>query len=134
MTEKALKSLYYSTFHSYLIYGIQIYSCANQTNLNQIILKQKKAVRCILNARYNAHTGELFKDLKILPFDYLSSFFKLKFMYEYKNNLLPRSFDNLWNIRGVMNGDHLLRNNYEFTVPRFRLSLVERLPLHWSPG
>ena len=137
LTEKALKSLYYSTFHSYLIYGIQIYSCANQTNLNQIILKQKKAVRCIKNARYNAHTGELFKDLKILPFDCLSSFFKLKFMYEYKNKLLPRSFDNLWNIRGVMNGDHLLRNNYEFTVPRFRLSLVERLPLcsipdHWN--
>ena len=35
-----------------------------------------------------------------------------------------------------MNGDHLLRNNNEFTVPRFRLNLVERLPLcsipdHW---
>ena len=41
LTEKALKSLYYSTFHSHLIYGIQIYSCANQTNLNPIILKQK---------------------------------------------------------------------------------------------
>ena len=137
LTEKALKSLYYSTFHSHLIYGIQIYSCANQTNLHPIILKQKKAIRCIKNARYNAHTGELFKNLKILPFGSLSSFFKLKFMYEYKNNLLPRSFNNLWNIRGVMNGDHLLRNNNEFTVPRFRLSLVERLPLcsipdHWN--
>ena len=58
-------------------------------------------------------------------------------MYEYKNHLLPRSFVNLWNIRGSMNGNHLLRNNNEFTVPRFRLSLVERLPLcsfpnHWN--
>ena len=89
------------------------------------------------NARNNAHTGEILKNLKILPFDSLTSFFKLIFMYEYKNNLLPRSFDNLWNIRGVMNRDHLLRNNNEFTVPRFLLSLVERLPLcsipdHWN--
>ena len=137
LTEKALKSLYYSLFHSHLIYGIQIYSCASPSNLNQIIIKQKKAVRCIKNSRYNAHSGILFKELKILPFESLCSYFKLKFMYEYKNHLLPRSFVNLWNIRGSMNGNHLLRNNNEFTVPRFRLSLVERLPLcsfpnHWN--
>ena len=42
---------------------------------------------------------------------------------------------------GVMNEDHLWRNinNNEFTVPCFRLSLVERLPLcsipdHWNKG
>ena len=46
-----------------------------------------------------------------------------------KYTLLPRSFNNLWNIKGAMNGDNLLRNNNEFTVPRFRLNLVERLPL-----
>ena len=152
--------MYYSTFHSHLIYGIQIYSCVNQTNLNSIILKQKqKAIRCIKNARYNAHTGELFKNLKYIrpqqknlyalhalfyiytsgngsnfrgtlsnfckskkciilnvhyhPGSKKSKFdmtlnrhspFKLQFMYENKNNLLPRSFNNLWNIRGVMNG------------------------------
>ena len=125
LTEKALKSLYYSTFHCHLIYGILIYSCAYQSNLNSLLIKQKKAVRCITNSQYNAHTGPLFKKLKILPFESLTLFFRLKFMFEFKNNLLPRSFTNVWQYRGDLNGNHLLRNNQEFNIPRFRLTIVK---------
>ena len=129
LTEKALISLYYSTFHCHLIYGILIYSCAYQTNLNSLIIKQKKAIRCITNSRYNLHTGPLLKELKILPFESLMLFFRLKFMFEYKNNLLPRSFENVWQYRGELNGNRILRNNDEYNIPRFRITLVEKLPL-----
>jgi exonuclease III len=129
LTTKALKSLYYSIFHCHLIHGILIYTCASPSNLKGIFVKQKMAVRCIKNARYNEHSGPLFKALKILPLQALSLYFKLKFMYEYKNNLLPRSFGNLWQYRGELNGNYMLRNSNEFNVPRFRISLVERLPL-----
>lgn len=134
LTESALKTLYYSTFHCHLIYGILIYTCAYQSNLNSLIIKQKKAIRCITNSQYNAHTGPLFKKQKILPFESLILFFRLKFMFEYKNNLMPRSFANVWQYRGNLNGNHLLRNNSEFNIPRFRITLVEKLPLCSFPA
>jgi len=55
-------------------------------------------------------------------------------MFEFKNNLLPRSFTNVWQYRGDLNGNHLLRNNQEFNIPRFRLTLVEKLPLCSFPA
>ena len=134
LTEKALKTLYYSTFHCHLIYGILIYTCAYQSNLNSLIIKQKKAIRYITNSQYNAHTGPLLKKQKILPFESLILFFRLKFMFEYKNNLMPRSFENVWQYRGNLNGNHLLRNNSEFNIPRFRITLVEKLPLCSFPA
>ena len=94
LTEKALISLYYSTFHCHLIYGILIYSCAYQTNLNSLIIKQKKAIRCITNSMYNVHTGPLLKKLKILPFESLKLFLRLKFMFNYGIRLKFISYTN----------------------------------------
>ena len=127
LTETAMKCLYFSIFHCHLVYGILIYSCASPTNLSNIKIKQKMAVRCIKQATYYSHSGPIFKNLQILPFDSLCIFFKLKFMYEYKNDLLPRSFINMWPRRGDLNGNYNLRNNENLTVPAFRTSLVERL-------
>jgi exonuclease III len=134
LTEKALKALYFSIFHCHLVYGILIYSCASPSNLTSIITKQKMAVRCIKQATYYSHSRPLFKDLNILPFESLSRYFKLKFMYEYLNNLLPRSFNNMWPRRGELNGNYNLRNNNNLTVPFSRINLVERLPLCSLPS
>ena len=87
-----------------------------------------------MNAKYNAHTGPLFLKQKILPFESLTLFFRLKFMFEYINNLMPRSFANIWQYRGELNGNHMLRNNSEFNIPRFRITLVEKLPLCSIPA
>ena len=129
LTEQALKSLYYSIFHCHLVYGILIYSCASPTNLAGIFSKQKMAVRCIKKATYYSHSRPIFKNLNILPFESLTLYFKLKFMYEYKNQLLPRSFNNMWPRRGELYGNHRLRNNNNLTIPYSRINLVERLPV-----
>jgi hypothetical protein len=67
LTFNAFKSIYYSLFHSHLIYGIHVWSCTNPSNLNPLIIKQKMAVRLLFNAKYNAHTETLIKAAKILP-------------------------------------------------------------------
>jgi hypothetical protein len=41
---KSMKSLYYSIFHSVVVYGIHVWSSTANTNLQGIILKQKAAV------------------------------------------------------------------------------------------
>ena len=65
-----LKSLYFSSFHLHLVYGILVYSSAVPSVLNSLISKQKMAIS-FTNSKYNAHTAPLFKKEKILPCDLL---------------------------------------------------------------
>jgi exonuclease III len=131
LSSEAIRSLYYSTFHCHLIYGIIAYSCSYDYLINDIFKKQKKAIRCISNAKYNQHTGPLFKKWKILPFPVLIEYFRLNFMYLYVNGGLPKSFrnENYWILNQDRNMPYALRIQEDFYVPRFRLSLVSRLPL-----
>jgi hypothetical protein len=39
------------------------------TNLKKVKLMQKKAIRIVAGAKYNANTAPLFYDLKVLPYD-----------------------------------------------------------------
>ena len=125
----SLTSLYFSTFHCHLIYGILIYSSAVPTVLNSLISKQKMAVRCISNSKYNAHTAPIFKKLNILPFDLLVKYFQLQFMHDHKFNLLPRSFNNVWRTIAESNVLYPIRNNQDYRIIRARTCLTERLPV-----
>jgi hypothetical protein len=59
LTEKALKSLFYSLIHCHLIYAIPIWSICSQQLQNELHKKQKIAIRAIAGLKYNDHT-ELF--------------------------------------------------------------------------
>ncbi len=96
VTEKALKSIYYSTFHCHLIYCLPIWSSATQKLLKPIIVLQKKAIRIIFDKPYNYHTEPLFKKAKILPFEKLIYFFKLQTMQRYIQGYLPKAFAHTW--------------------------------------
>jgi hypothetical protein len=61
LPEKSLISLYYSLFHCHLIYAIEIWGNTSTSTLNELIKKQKQAIRLISNSKYNAHTQPLFK-------------------------------------------------------------------------
>jgi hypothetical protein len=56
---------------------------------------QKKAVRLISNANYNSHSEPLFKNLGILPFQDLVSFFNIQLMQQFNQGFLPASFNNV---------------------------------------
>ena len=127
LTPTALKALYYSTFDCHLTYGNQIYSCADPGSLKGLKILQKKAIRCISNASYNAHTAPLFKNLNIMPLDVTIKYNKLQIMYDFINQRLPRSFDNRWyTVQHRTN--RVTRNSMNFHIPYFRIKLVSRLP------
>ena len=132
LTPQALKAAYYAIVHSHFIYGIQVWSCTNLSNLNGLIKKQKSAIRTICHAKYNEHTEPLFKNLNIIPLNLLIDYFKLQFMYRFCSATLPNSFTNTWQ----MNSDRLqgnermqLRNYNEIYVPTTRLTSTEKFPL-----
>ncbi len=87
VTSKAMKTMYFAMVHSHTSYCINVYSCANVTTLNKLVLKQKEAIRIICNAGDRDHTGRAnIVDTKC----FVLSFFT-KWLYE---KLHPLNFDN----------------------------------------
>jgi hypothetical protein len=125
LTPRAMKAVYYSLFHSNLIYCIQIWSCTPHSNLTPISILQKKAIRLILNSNYNAHSEPIFKEQAILPFEKLILFFNLQTMQFYTQGFLPISFNNVWvnNASRYQNEFILqLRNRENILIPFARLT------------
>ena len=96
LPSSALISLYYALFHCHLVYAIEIWSCASWSNINELYLKQRAAIRIISNSTYNAHTQPLFNKLKILPLNLMVDFFKIKFMHSVIKKTAPISFHDIW--------------------------------------
>lgn len=139
LTEKAIKFLYYSLFHSNLVYAIQLWSTASATLIDGLFKMQKKAVRLITESVYNAHTEPLFKKTGILPLPSLIQFFKLQFMQQYFQKFLPKSFDSTWvsqeerrNLEGIPRR-YEIRNDGELFIPPCRLTCLERHPYFCFP-
>lgn len=53
---------------------------------------QKKAIRTIINAKYNAHTDPIFKQLDLLKITDIYTISKLKFFFKIVHNMLPSYF------------------------------------------
>ena len=136
LNERALKSIYYAIFHSHLIYGIQLWSCCNDSLLNSLYKKQKMAIRLITNSRYNSHTEPLFKKLKILPLPMLCEFFKVQFMQQFTQKFLPTAILTQW-VTNVVRRDNeahvVLRNDDLLHIPPARTNATAKLPLTSFP-
>lgn len=71
-----------------------VWSGTRESNLNQLILLQKKAVRHISNAEPRNHTSPLYKDLHLLKLKDLFHVNIAIFAYKAQNGLLPNAFTN----------------------------------------
>jgi hypothetical protein len=135
LSHKALKNLYYALVHSHLIYGIQIWSAAPSNVISKLEKLQKKAIRIICGSNFNSHTEPLFKKCEILPLKLLIHFFKILFMYDYRNNLLPLSFENMWTTNAIRRQEaniyqnRILRDDQQYFVPFIRTEHYLKFPL-----
>ena len=136
LSKQALLTIYTATIHSHLICGIQIWSSASQSTLNDLYKKQKQAIRTVCNAKFNAHSEPLFKQCNILPLPQLIDYFNLHFMHQIKFDYAPDSFTNVWQSNGDVRRGHNtgqdlrdLRNDLDFFIPPSRTCQADRLPL-----
>ena len=88
--------IYYSLIYSFLIYGIEIWGHTFPTYLKPISRLQKKAVRLITFSDYQSHSEPIFKFLNLIKFTDTIKFQTIKFIFQWKNSLLPLSFDNFF--------------------------------------
>jgi hypothetical protein len=129
VSPKSLKALYFSLFHSHLLYCPIILNCISQTNLASISRLQRKAIRVITKAAYNADTEPLFYALKILPFEKSILLSKLLFMHSIEYNYAPPAFSNTWSKNTARDLEYNLRNADLFITPNVRIELFRKNPL-----
>ena len=99
------KLIYRSLFESHLRFGSVISGAANPTLLEQISVLQRKAVRHVARAKYNAHADVLFKSYQFLKYDDLVHLSQCNFMRLYSNKQLPKYLFNMFFIPAIIPTD-----------------------------
>ena len=89
---EVLKTLYCSLILPYVSYCNIVSGNTFRTNLDKLIVLQKRAARIITNSPYRAHSQPILQDLKYLSIVNFNKYQQALFMYKYSNNLLPRSY------------------------------------------
>ena len=91
--KNVLLSLYHSLFHSHMSYGICVYGLAESQYISKITLIQKRAIRIISKAPFNAHTEPLFKTLGVLNFPKTLELQFSMLMWQHDHGELPHCFN-----------------------------------------
>ena len=103
----ALKLMYFSLINSHLQFCVATWGF-DHSRINKL---QKKAIRVMCNARYNAHTDPLFKENKILKIRDIFNLNCLKLYHKYKNQELPNFFNNMFTTNADIHSYHTRRRN-----------------------
>lgn len=122
LNTKSLLSLYYSFIYPYLCYCIAVWGATTCKNLSALHKLQKKAVRVIMNTCFNAHTSDLFIDLKILNISKLYFFNVALYMFKYRTGKCPESMNNMFKY-----SDHFYstRQNDCYCLPLYKYKICQ---------
>ena len=119
LPKTSLRSLYYSLVYPYLTYCVSVWGSTYQSNLNRIIILQKKIIRIISKVSFDAHIGVLFKEQEILKFSDIYLYQIGKFMYLFKRGLLPNYFRDMFTLASQIHS-YNTRNSSLFYIPHCR--------------
>ena len=111
---EVLLILYNTLIVPHLNYGILAWESHHMT----LFKLQKKAIRIITNAKYNAHTDPIFKRLKLLKLPDICTLQKLKFCFKLENNSLPSYFLQGIFIKNAQNHTYNTRRTNDFELPK----------------
>ena len=124
-----LQFIYFAHIHSHLNYCSNIFSLLSIKDLIRVQTLQKKAVRLVCKKSYNSHTAPFFIQTAIIPFQDLIQVNALCFMYEYRLNRLPSSFNNSWILNRDTDPHYMLRNGKDFAIPGLKYQYLKSHPL-----
>ena len=126
-----LKSIYYSLIYSHIVYAIQVWGSANDTELVKILTLQKKAVRMMMyKDQYPPMSGPLnpsnplFSALEILK---IHDVFKLqltKFIFDCLSFTTPSNFRNWFILNHTVHDYNTIANSYVDINNKFDFKVV----------
>ena len=136
LKSSTLLTLYYSMIYPYLQYCNMIWASTFPSNLNRIVILQKRAIRIVSKSGFLAHTTPIFKDTQILKFHDIKKLQLGKFMFSYQNGLLPTCFNNMFSRNSDIHGyntRHKDLYHIDFARTKLRqLSIIQQGPLFFN--
>ena len=117
-----LKQIYFGQFHSHLMYGSQIWGLNDNDNL-KILTQQKKAIRKISFAHYEAHADPIFKELGILKLPDIIKMNNLLFVHRALNDKVPKAFKDYFKFQQFHNYNIRRNPNTAYSIPPGSLEL-----------
>ena len=124
----SLKTLYFSLIQPLLTYGILEWGNANTSIIHKTTMMQKRAIRVINKATYNAHTDPLYKKSGILKLNDQYELQAILFVNDFLSDKLPASFENVFRLNSDVQSAYKIRQsnivhsgrcdsvNYHFTT------------------
>ena len=88
-----IKALYYSTFHTHMNYGSQVWLQKTTQVRKNIHKLQKKALRIMSFSEFNASSSPLFKQWEILKLDDFMTIKNCSLAHDFLNAKLPETFN-----------------------------------------
>ena len=122
LPKTSLRCLYYSLVYPYLTYCVSVWGLTYHSNLNRIIILQKKIIRIISKVSFNAHTSVLFKEQEILKFSDIYLYQIGKFMYLFERGLLPNYFRDVFTLASQIHS-YNTRNSSLFYIPHCQTNI-----------
>ena len=127
LNKSTLLSLYYTLVYPYMTYCNHVWGNACQNYVYKLVKLQKKAIRIITASKYNAHTSELFSELKCLTFGQIHTYQMGVFMYRYVNMELPDIFDYMFVFNAEVH-QYPTRGSNLLHVPIVKTNLGKKSP------
>ena len=128
---KSLIQVYYAIFESHIRYGIIFWGNSSKTNVNKVLLIQKKAVRVLAGLEYRESCKEHFVSLRIMTVISLYIYETLLFV---KNNLSLLKQDEISHVYETRGRNTFVRPQkhktkiYEKSVSYSGIKLYNSLP------
>ena len=128
ITHEALITLYNSLFIPHLSYCCEIWASTFKTNLQKIVILQKRCLRIIYKVDRRYHTSGLFKDMFSLKFLDLVKFKGLQIVFKAYHNRLPKNLQAYFTLNSTVTSYHYdMRSRDKFQIQYARTSLKSKL-------
>ena len=100
ISQEVLNILYYSLIHPHLSYGNIVWASTYPSNLQKLLIAQKKFVRLATFSNYLSPSAPLFKNLQIMSVYDINILQSCVFTYKYiqLSHLLPKSFHEFFTV------------------------------------
>ena len=109
-----LRNLYFTFIHTYLTNGLIVWGSACKTYLDRLIKNEKRALRIITFSSRNAHTANLFYEMKILLLQSLYDSSLAVFIFKIYHGYHPAVICNMF----TKNPNQNNRQKHHYKIPR----------------
>jgi len=131
LNRRTLQQLYYTFIYPYLSYCNHVWGNTYSTYIKRVFMLQKRVIRLITYSGFREHTSILFHNLRILKCKEMNKYLLDQFVYKYKENMLPSTFENMFRPNSEFH-PYETRSAHKYHPHKITTELGKRSPKYTS--